>query len=245
MEVPDFVGTPFAVRRNVAKVWRPLPADLWTAFDAPADYKRAIRREGIALAAVLALAGAVVGGAAGIGVIQGGTGDGVAYPLLGRASVPAGQPLPDSVGASGWYFVAGQSAKATLWTVLPPLCGWGFVRLLWIPLAIRSSPARVAARTFARYLSGVYLYVYLMIAAGLALAAILLALVPRPTETFRWWLWLFLFGESFFVPALMWIRLVGDDSNGDVFGQRRYTVLALYLVFFVVVPIAGMVPIVF
>lgn len=51
----------------------------------------------------------------------------------------------------------------------------------------------------------------------------------------------FLFGESFFVPGAMWLRLVVLDQSGRVFGARRYRVLAVYLLLTVVIPIIGMV----
>ena len=39
---------------------------------------------------------------------------------------------------------------AALWVVVPPLAGWGFVRLLWIPLACAGRPTREATMAFAR-----------------------------------------------------------------------------------------------
>ena len=64
---------------------------------------------------------------------------------------------------------------------------------------------------------------------------------PRGTETFRWCLWCFLFGESFFVPAAMWLRLLLHDSAGRVFGRRRLLVFSLYLTMCMVIPIYGMI----
>ena len=62
----------------------------------------------------------------------------------------------------------------------------------------------------------------------------------KGTETFRWCFWCFLFGESFFVPGAMWLRLVILDQSGRVFGTRRYQILAVYLLLTVVIPIIGM-----
>lgn len=36
-KVLDFISPPFAVRRNVVKIWRSLPVNLWTALSEPAD----------------------------------------------------------------------------------------------------------------------------------------------------------------------------------------------------------------
>ncbi len=129
---------------------------------------------------------------------------------------------------------------AALWVVAPPLAGWGFVRLLWIPLASAGRPTREATMAFTRHLSGVYLYVYLMIVLGVGLMLLLARIAPMRTETFRYCLWWFLFGESFFVPAVMWLRLVRHDASGCVFGRSRHLILMLYLVVFVAFPLVGM-----
>ncbi|MCH7873481.1 MAG: hypothetical protein IID33_17420, partial [Planctomycetes bacterium] len=41
----DFVRTPLLVRRNVVKVWRPLPMGIWFALGTSADRDLSIRRE--------------------------------------------------------------------------------------------------------------------------------------------------------------------------------------------------------
>ena len=247
MEIREFVRTPFAVRRNVVKVWQPLPAGLWTALTTQVDQLTAARRERTALVWVACLALVIVVGASVVELVQTGADDRVTYPLIGKAESATASGRSDSLGEGGWRFVAGRSALPALWAVIPSLCGWGFVRLMWIPLASRGAAPvdRQAMAAFARFLSGVYLYVYAMITTGLLVSLILLATFPCGSDTFRWLLWLFLFGESFFVPALVWIRMVCGDSTGGVFGQRRYAVLIVYLILFVLVPIAGMVPIAF
>ena len=74
---------------------------------------------------------------------------------------------------------------------------------------------------------------------------LLIIVSPAGTETFRVCLWCFLFGESFFVPAVLWMRLVVNDLSGRVFGRARHVLLALYLAIFVVLPIVGMARVVF
>jgi hypothetical protein len=139
-----------------------------------------------------------------------------------------------------WCHTAGRLLSPVLWVAAPPVAGWAFVRLLWIPRVTADLPTRGAVTVFTRYLSGVYLYVYLMVFVGAALMLILASAAPVRTEVFRDCLWLFLFGESFFVPAVLWVRLVMNDSSGQVFGRSRYAVLMLYLVLFVAFPIIGM-----
>jgi hypothetical protein len=80
-----------------------------------------------------------------------------------------------------------------------------------------------------------------MILVGTGLMAILVRFAPATTEEFRWYLWCFLFGESFFVPAAMWLRLIADDFSGAIFGRLRYSLLAAYGVAFVAIPILGMI----
>ena len=63
---------------------------------------------------------------------------------------------------------------------------------------------------------------------------------PAETAFIRWCFWCVLFGESFFVPGVMWIRLVLADRSVEVFGRFRIALLAAYLALFVVVPIYGM-----
>ena len=85
-----------------------------------------------------------------------------------------------------------------------------------------------------------YVYVFAMIVAGAALMPVLVWWSPSGTEMTRWCLGWFLFGESFFVPAVMWLRLVVHDGPGQVFGRFRYAGLGLYLLFCVLMPIGGM-----
>lgn len=232
-----FVRTPFAVRRNVVKVWRSLPRGIWTLLAAPADRIESIRREKRAMAGVAVMALALVVLFSGVGFRQDSGGTQVCFPLLGRAIVEsAGVPE-----AEGWTYVPGQSLALALWVVVPSLGGWALVRLIWIPTVAAGRSTQEATVTFARYLGSVYLYVYLMIVVGAALMPLLILASPAGTETFRWYLWCFLFGESFFVPAVMWLRLVIDDTSGVVFGRLRYAMVGLYLMLFVVIPIAGMV----
>jgi hypothetical protein len=159
------------------------------------------------------------------------------YPILGKSLVIS----PGNHTQLGWYYDAEQSATLALWVIVPSLLGWAFVRLLWLPIASAGKPAQLATMTLARHLGSVYTYVYLMVALGATLMIPLILLAPAQTETFRWYLWCFLFGESFFVPGVMWARLVLRDEAGEVFGRFRYVWLTFYLVLCVVVPILGMV----
>jgi hypothetical protein len=159
--------------------------------------------------------------------------DVVGFPLVGGV-------VASDAATLGWYFSPGQTLPALFWVVVPSLVGWAFVRALWIPLVAAGRATRTATLTFARHLSGVYFYVYVMLIVGALLLPLLTLLAPADTATLRWCLWCFLFGESFFVPGLMWARLVGRDSSGWVFGRQRYAVLAAYVVLFVVIPIVGM-----
>jgi hypothetical protein len=127
-----------------------------------------------------------------------------------------------------------------LWVVIPPIAGWGFFRGIWIPRAAAGRPMREAAFSFARHLGGVYLYVYLAIVAGAILLTFLVRIAPASSQMIRLGVWLFMFGESFFVPAVMWLRLVQHDRSGAVFGPRRYGALAIWLMLFVVVPVFAM-----
>lgn len=241
--VRDFVRTPLAVRRNVVKVWREIPPGVWTELSEPSDRLGSIRRERQAVLSVALMAVMLVAGFSGIGLRATVDGDDLCFPLLGRSmGVPAGagEDVLHGPGDARWYYIPGQSLNLALWVVAPSLLGWVFVRVIWIPTVAAKRPTRAATVTFARHLGAVYLYVYLMILAGVSLMPLLIFLSPRGTETLRWWLWCFLFGESFFVPAVMWSRLVIRDSFGQVFGRFRYAVLVLYLLLFIVVPIAGM-----
>jgi hypothetical protein len=204
----EFVRTPFTVRCNVVKVWRPLPRDLWSLLGSQADVRESRRRERVALVAVLLMAVMIAAGSTGLG--------------------------------HRWLHAPGPPVAVALWVVVPPLMGWVFVRSVWIPLATVGQPAREAAKTFARHLSGVYLYVYLMIAVGAALVLLLARVAPAQTGVLRYCLWWFLFGESCFVPTVMWLRLVRNDSSGCVFGRSRNLVLVLYLISFVALPAVGM-----
>jgi hypothetical protein len=200
----EFVRTPFTVRCNVVKVWRPLPRDIWSLLGSQSDVQQSRRRERVALLAVVLMAMMIAAGSTGAG--------------------------------HQWLYVPGPSPAVALWIVVPPLVGWVFARWLWIPLVAAGRPTREATMAFARHLSGVYLYVYLMISLGVALMLLLARAAPVGTGTLRYCLWWFLFGESFFVPAVMWLRLVRNDSSGCVFGRFRYLFLVVYLVVFVAFP---------
>lgn len=142
---------------------------------------------------------------------------------------------------AGWHYQAWHSLSLTFWVVAPSLLGWAFFRLICIPLVTIGRATRQPTLTLLRHLSAVYLYVYAMVIAGAILMFPLILLAPAQTEWFRWCFWCFLFGESFFVPGAMWIRLVIHDRQGQVFGRYRFAWLILYLLLFVVVPICGMV----
>lgn len=237
ISVREFVRTPFAVRCNVVKFWRQLPPELWTALSESKDHTASMRAERRALAGVAITAAMLLavfsgfGTRASVGELE------LCFPLLGWSSeMPAGgSPI------HGWYYAPGQSLSLVLWTVGPSLAGWAFVRLFWLPLVATAKPKRAATLSFARHLGAVYLYVYLMVVGGAALMVPLVLLAPGGTETIRWYLWCFLFGESFFVPAAMWFRLVVHDRSGQVFGPHRYPAMALYATLFIVIPICGMV----
>jgi hypothetical protein len=235
--VRAFVRSGFSVRCQVVKLWRSLPLDLWTGLSTPDDRRQARARERRALWAVLGLALALWLGFSHAGLLVGEGSTAHWYPLLGKSLVVS----PGHHGQPGWYYDAEQSTTLALWVIVPSLLGWAFVRLLWLPVASAGKPTQQATMTLARHLGGVYAYVYLMIALGATLMVPLILLAPARTETFRWYLWCFLFGESFFVPGVMWARLVLRDRAGYVFGRFRHVALTLYLVLCVVVPILGMV----
>lgn len=230
----SFVRTPFATRRNVVKLWRRLPAGLWSALDGAEDRRGAARAERMALAGVLLIALILALGFGSLAHRPPDAADGLLLPLLGR-------PMPAPGPEVGWRFHPGLSWRLVAWTVVPSLAGWLFVRAMWIPRVVRRRPDAGAALAFAQRLSGVYLFVYLMILAGAALMPVLVMLAPGSSSWLRWALWCFLFGESFFVPAVMWIRFVWFDRRGEVFGRGRFVVLGVYLVGCVVVPLLGMV----
>jgi hypothetical protein len=158
------------------------------------------------------------------------------FPLMGPSFSLDSRGNPDN----GWYWAPEQSKSLALWIVVPSLAGWALVRGMWIPFVAAGRPSQGAAMALARHLSGVYLYVYLMIVVGAALMPLLILAGPERTETLRWCLRWFLFGESFFVPAVMWSRLVMNDSSGGVFGKAGRFGLAGYIIVFVAIPIAGM-----
>lgn len=243
VEAPDeeslmrkFVRTPFSVRCNVVKVWRPLPAGFWTTLIEPDDIVRARRAELLAVASVLAMAVALVVVFSGIGVSSTSGDSHQCFPLVGKPSL---DPISDPA-APGLYFDLWLSFPAVFWAVGPSLAGWAFVRLLWIPAVVKKHPSRGAIIAIARHLGGVYLYVYAMICVGAVLMLPVARIAPAETAFIRWCFWCFLFGESFFVPGVMWIRLVLADRSSEIFGRARFALLAGYLALFVVAPIYGM-----
>jgi hypothetical protein len=235
--VLNFVRTPFAVRRNVVRIWRPIPTNAWLALAQPEDVVCSRRRERCALCFVTSIVVVLGAGFASVGYRQQVGKSAVDFPVLGW-SLPA---QTDVSPADGWYAAPGQSVSLVSWTVVPPLVGWAFIRGLWIPRMAAGKPRYDATLAFARHLSGVYVYVYLMIFLGALLLPMLVLASPAGTQGFRWCLWCFLFGESFFVPAVMWMRLIVNDRLGETFGRSRYLMLAAYLVIGVFVPITGMV----
>lgn len=235
----DFVRTPFSVRRNVVKLWRPLPARIWFELGSSSDRDLSIPRERAAAVGVAILILVLTVGLGSVGFRTGESGGGRCFPLIGKSIADAPSAAP---AEPGWYYAPGQSLVLVLWVVIPPLLGWAIVRGLWIPLVVRRHASSSAAITFARHLLSVYMFVYVMIVGvTAALMPALILVSPVGTEFFRWCLWCFLFGESFFVPAVMWGRFIIADRDGSVFGRYRNVGLALYLLLFVVIPILGMV----
>lgn len=235
--VRAFVRSGFSVRCKVVKLWRSLPPDLWTGLSTLEDRFRAQARERHALSAVLGLSLVLWLGFSHGGFLVDESSTVHVYPLLGKSLViHAGNH-----DQSGWYYDAEQSTTLAFWVIGPSLLGWAFVRLLWLPMASAGKPSQRATMTLVRHLGIVYAYVYLMIALGATLMIPLILLAPDKTETFRWYFWCFLFGESFFVPGVMWTRLVLRDRAGEVFGRFRHVALTFYVVLCVVVPILGMV----
>ncbi len=235
MTVQQFVDTPFSVRCNVVKVWRPLPAAFWTGLTGHDEQQRAIRAERRAIVGTLVMAVLLFGGFAGVGYQATDGAVVTRFPLLGWS-----QPKPSPDASAGWCFDALESWRLAFWVVGPSTLGWAFVRVAWIPLVIRRRNERDAALAAARHLGSAYLYVYLMVIAGATLMVPLVALAPLGTEWFRWCFWCFLFGESFFVPGVMWSRLVLQDRSGAIFGRYRFALLGIYIALFVVLPIMGM-----
>ena len=235
--VHEWVRTPFSVRRNIVKVWRRLPPDLWIGLSLPDDKERAVRVERRSLTGAAAMAVLLLACFAGVGYQPS---EGVvdrSSPVLGKSTETSASTPPPA----GWYYQPLQSASLALWVICPTFAGWAFVRLLWIPLVAAAAPTRDATLNLARQLGAVYFYVFVMIVVGAALMIPLMLVDAKGTETFRWCFWCFLFGESFFVPGAMWLRLVILDRSGHVFGARRYQILAVYLLLTVVIPIIGMV----
>lgn len=234
-----FVRSPFSVRCNVVKVWRKLPADLWTGLNAEAQQRRAAQIErrclittGMLILVVLACASLAF-------PAQSESGDAiVAQPVIGWP-----WPLKGDADASqaDLIFVPQQARLVMLWTILPALLGWLAVRGAWIPRVTRETGHHTAAVALAQNLAPVYQYVFMMIAAGAVLLVPVAALWPASSQFLRWCVWCFLFGESFFVPGVMWSRLALSDTKGAVFGPRRKALLGLYLLAFVVVPLWGMI----
>ena len=222
----------------MVKVWRPVPTGIWSELGTSADRDLSIRRERTAAVGVAILVLILIVGLGSVGFRADQRDTGRSFPLIGKSLVDVPGSSPTTVG---WYYAPGQSLILVLWVVVPPLLGWAIVRGLWIPLVVRNHPSRGSSIAFARHLLSVYLFVYVMIVVGAALMPALILVSPAGTEFFRWCLWCFLFGESFFVPAVMWGRFIIADRDGSVFGQYRYGGLAFYLLLFVVIPILGMV----
>ncbi|RJP32674.1 MAG: hypothetical protein C4547_13215 [Phycisphaerales bacterium] len=244
-----FFRTPLAARRNAVKVWRPVPQGLWTTLDRHADLAWSTRRERAAVAAVGLLI-VVIALTSGWRRTLESKGQVREFPAFGAGCVAwpgeatgaggGSSPTVTEFAPAGWSYRPWQAAMPLAWTVCPPILGWLLVRALWIPAATRGRFHQPAAMNAARLLSGVYLYVYLMIGAGAFLNAVLTWLAPQATDRWRWWLWLFLFGESFFVPAVTWVRLVRADRTGDAFGPNRRAWVTLYAGLCVAIPLAGM-----
>jgi len=239
--VRRFVRSPFEVRCNVVKVWRPLPLDLWTGLTDFQDRENAARAEHRALIGVLLMASLLIIVLSGISYQTNFDPTMINYPLIGKSS----DTLTSETLTIGWHYTwpsfNGHSIALAFWVVAPSLAGWAFFRVICVPIATTGSSSRQAVLTFLRHLSAVYLYVYVMIMVGVALMIPFIILAPAKSEWFRWCFWCFLFGESFFVPAAMWTRLVIHDRQGQVFSRYRLMWLTLYLSIIVVIPICGMI----
>lgn len=243
-----FVRTPFAVRCNIVKVWRAMPHGLWESLGSPADVLRSRQRERWAIAGVVLMAAIltviwpVAGRPAPVGSQWHKASEAVSIGAGSEGHFNGNEPrLTPGAWPQQWCLASGAPAAPAIWVMIVPLLGWAFVRLLWIPWATKGKSTHQATLAFARHLSGVYLFVYLMIFVGTGLLWAMILARPAQTEGLRWCLWWFLFGESFFVPAAMWLRLVVNNRNGSAFGQYRHEVLAMYLIAFVVIPVYGMV----
>lgn len=242
ISLEDFVRSPFSVRCNVVKVWRQLPHDLWTGLTEHGQRRRANSTEHRCIIATGALILVVLACASFAFPAPSDDGDALlAQPVIGWPF-----PLDRSAGAGDLaqadiIFVPGQARLVLLWTILPTLLGWLAVRGIWIPRITRRTDHHTAAIALAQNLAPVYQYVFMMIAAGAVLMVPVAFLWPASSQFLRWCFWCFLFGESFFVPGVMWSRFVLCDTAGDVFGKRRKVRLALYLIAFVVLPLLGMI----
>lgn len=239
--VRSFVRSPFDVRCNVVKVWRPLPKDLWTGLCESQDRVIATRVERQSLIGVWLMASLLMMVISGIYFQPDTDSSMVSYPLIGKSFHAVDDELINSGWHYTWHSFHWHSISLAFWVVAPSLAGWAFFRLICIPLTTCRQSSGQSALTLARHLGAVYLYVYVMVIAGVALMIPLILLAPEKTEWFRWYFWCFLFGETFFVPAAMWIRLVIHDRQGQVFSRFRWMWLSLYLILTVVVPICGMV----
>lgn len=235
--VRSFVRSPFEVRCNVVKVWRPLPKDLWTGLTDSQDRVIAARIERRALIGVFLIASLLMTVLSGICYQSQTDASIVSYPLIGK-SYPA---IDYETSDTGWCYNAWHSISLIFWVVAPSIAGWVFFRLICIPISTIGLSNQQPTLTLIRHISAVYLYVYVIVILGLALMIPLIILAPAKTEIFRRGFWYLLFGESFFVPATMWIRLVIHDRQGQVFSRFRFIWLYLYLFMGVVVPIYGMV----
>ena len=186
-QVLEFVRTPFAIRCNLVKVWRPLPANIWTALSESQDRLRGIRYERQALVWVALMAILLLGGFSGAGLQTSIEGQDVCVPLVGRSMTP----VLDNGRSTDWCYIPGRSLTLVLWTVAPSLAGWACMRLVWIPAVAARRRTREATLSFARHLGSVYLHVYLMVIVGASTMPLFILVAPRETTFLRWCLWCF------------------------------------------------------
>lgn len=263
LAVLEFVRSPFTIRRNAVAVWRRPPRGLWTELNQPQDNEPARRTQRRAVAGVMVISVLLILGFSGLGIRSNASGGEAALsPMHGRRSrlKPAARvmiyhPLFEKsfvveqghsnelgqLGQLDWYYAWGQSWIQMLCGVVAPLGGWIIVRAVWLPVLSRSKPSRQATLSLARHLGSVYYFVFLVLLVGAAIMLLLLLISPAGTTLIRFFLGLLLFGESFFVPAVMWSRLILSDTEGRIFGRRRLIGLTAYLMVFVALPIAGMI----
>src|SRR5437870_1458083 len=83
--VTDFVRTPFALRCNVVKVWRPLPENIWNHLASPAAVLQSRQREQRALLSVMLMAATLIAGFSSFGYRRHVQGTMVNFPILGRS----------------------------------------------------------------------------------------------------------------------------------------------------------------